>query len=112
MTSVTSTYVITTEAIVVSSLPMFVGGAGLAADGFPLTLPQFTVEVRFQVSNTANRNRAVFTNGGSVLLRFEDPQNDTSDHKAHSLAVPRRRLVSQSVVVVHAQQMAASGADL
>ena len=52
---------------------------------FPLTLPQFTVEVRFQVSNTANRNRAVFTNGGSVLLRFEDPQNDTSDHKAHSL---------------------------
>ncbi|WP_417180764.1 LamG domain-containing protein, partial [Alistipes putredinis] len=71
--------------IVVSSLPMFVGGAGLAADGFPLTLPQFTVEVRFQVSNTANRNRAVFTNGGSVLLRFEDPQNDTSDHKAHSL---------------------------
>ena len=85
VTSVTSTYVITTEAIVVSSLPMFVGGAGLAADGFPLTLPQFTVEVRFQVSNTANRNRAVFTNGGSVLLRFEDPQNDTSDHKAHSL---------------------------
>ena len=64
---------------------MFVGGAGLAADGFPLTLPQFTVEVRFQVSNTADRNRAVFTNGGSVLLRFEDPQNDTSDHKAHSL---------------------------
>ena len=57
VTSVTSTYVITTEAIVVSSLPMFVGGAGLAADGFPLTLPQFTVEVRFQVSNTANRNR-------------------------------------------------------
>ena len=50
-----------------------------------MTLPQFTVEVRFQVSNTANRNRAVFTNGGSVLLRFEDPQNDTSDHKAHSL---------------------------
>ena len=37
------------------------------------------------MSNTANRNRAVFTNGGSVLLRFEDPQNDTSDHKAHSL---------------------------
>ena len=85
VTSVTSTYVITTEAIVVSSLPMFNGGAGLTADGFPVSLPQFTVEARFQLSNTANRNRAVFTNGGSVLLRFEDPQNDTSEHKAHSL---------------------------
>ena len=35
VTSVTSTYVITTEAIVVSSLPMFVGGAGKSAM-FPL----------------------------------------------------------------------------
>lgn len=84
-TSMTATYVITTEAIITSSLPMFNGGAGLLADGFPETLPQFTIEVRFQVSNTANRNRAVFTNGGSVLMRFEDPQNDNADHKAHSL---------------------------
>ena len=85
-TSASSTFVITIESIAVSTLPMFDGGAGLATqEGFPLTLDKFTVEVRFQISNTANRNRAVFTNGGSVLLRFEDPQNDTSDHKAHSL---------------------------
>lgn len=85
VTSVTSTYVITTEAIVVSSLPMFVGRSGLTADGFPLSLPQFTVEVRFQVSNTADRNRDVFLNGNGVLLRFEDPQDDTPEFKAHSL---------------------------
>lgn len=85
VTSVTSTYVITTEAIVVSSLPMFIGRSGLTADGFPVTLPQFTVEVRFQLNNTAKRNRDVFLNGNGVLLRFEDPQNDTPEHKAHSL---------------------------
>lgn len=84
-TPLTATYVITTEAVFVSSYPMFEGGAGLMADGFPESLPQFTVECRFQVSNTADRNRAVFTNGGSVLLRFEDPQSDNKDHKAHSL---------------------------
>lgn len=84
-TSNTSKFVITTESIVMSSLPQFTSGAGLVADGFPQTLPNFTVECRFQVSNTANRNRAVFTNGGSVLLRFEDPQNPTTEHKAHSL---------------------------
>lgn len=89
-TSVTSTFVITIESIAVSTLPMFTGGTGLATgEGFPMNLPQFTVEVRFQISNTANRNRAVFTNGGSngslVLLRFEDPQNDSGETKAHSL---------------------------
>ncbi|MEG2060752.1 MAG: DUF1735 and LamG domain-containing protein [Alistipes sp.] len=83
-TSTTATYVITTEALIASSLPMFNGGAGLTAEGFPQTYPQFTVEIRFQVSNTSNRNRAVFSNGGSVLLRFEDPQNDEKEHKAHS----------------------------
>lgn len=84
-TSTTATYVITTEAVVVSSFPMFVGGAGIGnQQGSSLNLPQFTIEVRFQVSNTANRNRAVFS-GGPVLLRFEDPQNDNADHKAHSL---------------------------
>lgn len=86
-TSKTSTFVITTESITSSSLPMFTGGAGLSAEGFPVTLPEFTVECRFQVSNTSKRNRAVFTNGGSVLLRFEDPQNDdpSTGFKAHSL---------------------------
>lgn len=95
-TSASSTFVITIESIAVSTLPMFDGGAGLATqEGFPLTLDKFTVEVRFQISNTANRNRAVFTNGGSngslVLLRFEDPQNDEKNDAgevvtaAHSL---------------------------
>ncbi len=86
-TSTTSTYVITTEAITTSSLPMYEGGAGLWADGFDphKVYPEFTVEVRFQLSNTSNRNRAVFTNGGSILLRFEDPQNDTDQNKKHSM---------------------------
>ncbi|MCC8035439.1 MAG: DUF1735 and LamG domain-containing protein [Rikenellaceae bacterium] len=84
-TSSTATFVITTEAVTVSSFPMFSGGPSLMAQGFPEVLPEFTVEVRFQISNTSNRNRAVFTNGGSVLLRFEDPQNDTDEHKKHSL---------------------------
>lgn len=84
-TSTTSTFVITTESVITSSHPMWNGGAGLIADNFSETLPQFTIECRFQVSNTANRNRAVFTNGGSVLLRFEDPQNPTDDFEAHSL---------------------------
>lgn len=84
-TSNTSKFVITTESIVMSSLPQFNGGAGLSVDEFSQVLPNFTVECRFQVSNTSNRNRAVFTNGGSVLLRFEDPQNNTADHQAHSL---------------------------
>lgn len=85
VTSVTSTYVVTTEAIIVSSLPMFVGRSGLVCEGFGQNLPEFTIETRFQVSNTAKRNRDIFTNSGSVLLRFEDPQNDTPEHKKHSL---------------------------
>lgn len=87
-TTRTGTFVIATEGIVISSLPMFNGGAGLSADGFGdagVSLPQFTVECRFQVSNTAKRNRAVFTNGAPVLLRFEDPQNNTDEFKAHAL---------------------------
>ena len=85
VTSTTATYVITTESVFTSSFPMFTGGASLAAAAFPLTLPQFTIECRFQVSNTGNRNRAVFTNGGSVLLRFEDPQSDNATDKKHSM---------------------------
>lgn len=85
ITSTTATYVITTEAIVSSSLPMFTGAPSLTVDGFSASLPQFTIETRFQISNTALRNRFLFTNGASVLLRFEDPQNDTSEFKAHSL---------------------------
>ena len=84
VTSTTSTYIITTETVTTSSLPMFIGNAGLTSGEVSLSLPQYTIECRFQVSNTDNRNRAVFTNGGSVLLRFEDPQNDTDGVPAHS----------------------------
>ena len=87
-TTQSGTFVIATESIMISSLPMFENGAGLSADGFGdagVSLPQFTVECRFQVSNTSQRNRAVFTNGSPVLLRFEDPQNNTPDFKAHAL---------------------------
>ena len=86
VTSTTSACVITTECVTINSLPQFEGGSGLSCEeGFPMDLPQFTVEVRFQVSNTSNRNRDVFANGGSVLLRFEDPQNATPEFAAHSL---------------------------
>lgn len=84
-TAVTSSCVIVTDVLIISSMPMFNGGAGLNADKFPVSLPQFTVETRFQLSNTDNRNRAVFSNGNGVLLRFEDPQSDNPEHKKHSL---------------------------
>ena len=63
---------------------------------WPKELPQG--EVRDQVANTADRDRAVFKNGGDdanfILLRFEDPQSDNENYKAHSLVqiVGRNRL--------------------
>ena len=99
--SKTGTFVITTEAIVTSSLPQFTGAPMLEA-AMPKgseTYNEYTIEVRFQVSNTGNRDRAVFLNSGPgetnfVLLRFEDPQSDNKDHKAHSLVqiVGRNRI--------------------
>ncbi len=84
-TEVTSCYVAAFEVPKVSvSLPLFNGKTGLADSGFGQTLNKFTIEARFQVSNTANRNRDVFSNSNSVLLRFEDPQNDQNGVKAHS----------------------------
>lgn len=90
----TGAYVILAENIIQFSAPQFDGGAKLSSPEYasdPKSYAQYTVEARFQISNTANRNRAVFTtsdgeaNGGSLLLRFEDPQSDNSEHKAHSL---------------------------
>lgn len=90
--SSTGTFVITTEAIIVSSLPQFTGTADLevAMPNGSETYNEYTVEVKFQISNTANRNRAVFANGNgdgfnSVLLRFEDPQTTNPSFQAHSL---------------------------
>lgn len=90
----TGAYIILAENIIQFSAPQFFGGAKLSSPEYasdPKSYAQYTVEARFQISNTANRNRAVFTtsdgepNGGSLLLRFEDPQDDNSEHKAHSL---------------------------
>ena len=97
----TGSFVITTEAIITSKLPQFTGAAMLEA-AMPKgdeTYNEYTIEVKFQVSNTYNRDRAVFINNGNgesnfVLLRFEDPQTDTGGHKAHSLVqiVGRNRI--------------------
>lgn len=85
-TDVTSSYVAAFEVLKTSvNLPVFTGRTGLGNSSFGQSLNTFTVETRFQVSNTSNRNRDVFSNGGSVLLRFEDPQNDDDNYKAHSL---------------------------
>lgn len=97
----TGTFVILAESIVEFAAPMFIDAPNLKAEKFtesPETYAQYTVEVRFQVSNTADRDRAVFKNGGDethfILLRFEDPQSDNDDFKAHSLVqvVGRNRL--------------------
>lgn len=91
----TGTYIILAENIIQFSAPQFFGGAKLYSPEYlnvPETYAQYTVETRFQISNTDNRNRAVFStdDGGSdkkryILLRFEDPQSANDDHPAHSL---------------------------
>ncbi len=97
----TGTFVILAESIVEFSAPMFIGAPQLTAPKFtesPETYAQYTIEIRFQVSDTNDRDRAVFKNGGDennfVLLRFEDPQSDNENFKAHSLVqvVGRNRL--------------------
>lgn len=98
--SQTSAFVITTEAITTSSLPQFNGGPMLKSEmpKGPETYNEYTIEVKFQVSNTYDRDRAVFINRGDnsnfVLLRFEDPQRYDGNHEAHSLVqiVGRNRL--------------------
>ena len=96
----TSAFVITTEAITTSSLPQFNGGPMLKSEmpKGPETYNEYTIEVKFQVSNTYDRDRVVFVNRGDltnfVLLRFEDPQRYDGNHEAHSLVqiVGRNRL--------------------
>lgn len=84
-TPVTSTYVIALETVLVNDLAQYTGATSLRAENFNGSFPNgFTIEVKFQVSNTANRNRDVFSNGAQVLFRFEDPQSDEGDVKAHS----------------------------
>ena len=90
----TGTFVILAESVIRFSAPMFEGGADLFSPSYidnPETYAQYTIEVRFQVSNTSNRNRAVFSTddgqGRSILLRFEDPQSYDSANQwePHSL---------------------------
>lgn len=68
---------------IVDALPKFNGASGLRTDE-ALSIPQFTIEMRFQVSNTGNRNRDVFfsnPNGKEFMARFEDPQRDENGSK-------------------------------
>lgn len=89
----TGTFVILAESIIEFSAPMFTGSAYLTSNKYAESAEsyaQYTIEVRFQVSNMNNRNRAIFSNGNgdplnNILLRFEDPQSDNDDFKAHSL---------------------------
>lgn len=83
-TSTTSKHVLAIPPVLINDLAQFTGATGLKAENFGKSFPNaFTIEVRFQVSDTGNRNRDVFS-GGSVLFRFEDPQSDQGDVKAHS----------------------------
>lgn len=97
----TGAFVIATGSIMKYPVPMFTNAANMHVDKYsesPETYGQYTIEVRFQVSNTADRDRAIFKNPADdasfILLRFEDPQSNTSDHKAHSLVqiVGRNRI--------------------
>lgn len=84
VTPTSSTYVYALQTVLVNDLAQFTGASGLKAENFNGAYPNaFTIEVRFQVSDTGNRNRDVFS-GGSVLLRFEDPQSNQGDVKGHS----------------------------
>lgn len=87
VTGRTATYVYVISSAIVDDLPKFDGAAGLRTDE-ALSIPQFTIEMRFQVSNTSQRNRDIFfcnPGTGEFMARFEDPQNDENGFKAHSL---------------------------
>lgn len=88
----TGSYILIANSISKFSVPEFDGAADINCKLFgskPLNTNEYTVEVRFQVSNTSARNRFIFINSGDsfneILLRFEDPQKDQEDFKRHSL---------------------------
>lgn len=87
VTSKTSSFVYVISSEVIDDLPLFTSATGLRTNT-KFSLPQFTIEMRFQVENTRNRNRDIFytsNSKGSFMLRFEDPQRDENGVKAHSL---------------------------
>ena len=84
-TTATFSYVYDIKSTLNFPIAQFNGASGYHCDNFDMTLPNFTVEVRFQVSDTRNRNRDAFnTSGGGCLMRFEDPQSQQGTVPAHS----------------------------
>lgn len=81
---VTSKYVIAVPPVLTNELAQFSGGPGLTNNDFKAFYPQYTIECRFQMQNSSNRNRFVFNNG-HLSGRFEDPQQAQDGHDAHSL---------------------------
>lgn len=81
---ITSKYVIAVSPVLTNELAQFTGAPNLVNENFTAFYPQYTIECRFQMQNSANRNRFVFNNG-HLTGRFEDPQQDQNGHKAHSL---------------------------
>lgn len=87
VTSKTSNYVYVISSEVIDALPLFTEATGLRTNT-KFSLPQFTIEMKFQIENTSKRNRDIFyTNNskGSFMARFEDPQKEEKGVKAHSL---------------------------
>lgn len=81
---VTSRYVIAVAPVLTNELAQFSGGPSLKSEDFKAFYPQYTIECRFQMQNSANRNRFVFNNG-HLSGRFEDPQQAQDGHDAHAL---------------------------
>lgn len=87
VTANTASYVFVITSPMVNDIAQFDGAAGLWVNDFEQTFDQFTIELRFQVENTGNRNRDIFCtiNDGEMMFRFEDPQSFDGTDQAHSL---------------------------
>ncbi len=81
---VTSKYVIAVPPVLINELAQFTGAPRLRCDEYQAFYPQHTIECRFQMSNSGNRNRFVFNNN-YLKARFEDPQKAQDGHDAHSM---------------------------
>lgn len=93
VTSKTSAYVCVVASESRDEFAYFKGASGLNTGAFVQAkqFPNFTIEIRFQMSDfgiegpTGNgRNRDVFSNGNKVLCRFEDPQTTNASDPCHS----------------------------
>lgn len=93
VTSTTSGFVCVVAAEAKDYIAYFKGASGLKTDAFAdaLKFPNFTIEVRFQMSDFGvegagghGRNRDVFQNGNKILCRFEDPQTTNDKDPRHS----------------------------